>query len=153
MLGAIESAKYKQGELDTRQGNQEAASSEYHIERGFGPVNDGKINISFSVKVGEGFSYIERLLGGPTGEVIHVAYRFLNDVIGLGIIRFLWEIQHFFHVLQKKSSYPKAMELIAAYSKQGCPYVVEATQPYLISSISDGHRNDVPAKRALRITR
>jgi hypothetical protein len=45
------------------------------------------------------------------------------------------------------------MELIAADSKQGDPYIVEATQPYLISSISDGHRNDVPAKRALRITR
>jgi hypothetical protein len=45
------------------------------------------------------------------------------------------------------------MELIAAYSKQGVPYLVEATQPQLIGSISDGHRNDVPAKRALRITR
>ena len=44
------------------------------------------------------------------------------------------------------------MELIAAYSKQGIPYVVEATQPYLISGISDGHRNNVPAKRVLRIT-
>jgi hypothetical protein len=48
---------------------------------------------SFSVKVGDGFAYIERLLGGPTGKVIHVAYRLLNDVIGLGIIRFLWKIQ------------------------------------------------------------
>jgi hypothetical protein len=45
------------------------------------------------------------------------------------------------------------MELIAAYSKQGVPYLIEATQPYLISSIGYGHRNDVPAKRALRITR
>jgi hypothetical protein len=45
------------------------------------------------------------------------------------------------------------MELVTAYSKQGVPYIVEATQPYLISSISDGHRNDVPAERALRITR
>jgi hypothetical protein len=53
----------------------------------------------------------------------------------------------------KEGSYPKAMELIAAYSKQGVPYIVEATQPYLISSISDGHRNDVPAKRVLRITK
>lgn len=42
-LGANESAKCKQGERDTQQGNQEVASSEYHIERGFGPVNDGKI--------------------------------------------------------------------------------------------------------------
>jgi hypothetical protein len=42
MLGASESAKCKQGERDTRQGNQEVASSEYHIERGFGPVDDGK---------------------------------------------------------------------------------------------------------------
>ncbi len=47
----------------------------------------------------------------------------------------------------------KAMKLIAAYPKQGVPYIIETTQPYLISSISDGHRNDVPAKRALRITR
>ena len=38
-----ESAKCKQGEHYTRQGNQEVASSEYHIERGFGPVNDDKI--------------------------------------------------------------------------------------------------------------
>ena len=45
------------------------------------------------------------------------------------------------------------MELITAYSKQGGPYIVEATQPHLISSICDGHRNDVPAKRTLRITR
>lgn len=53
----------------------------------------------------------------------------------------------------KEECYPKAMKLIAAYSKQGVSYVVKATQPYLISSISDGHRNDVPAKRALRITK
>jgi hypothetical protein len=43
MRAANESAKCKQGEHDTRQGNREVASSEYHIERGFGPVNDGKI--------------------------------------------------------------------------------------------------------------
>lgn len=49
----------------------------------------------------------------------------------------------------KESGYPKAMELIAVYSKQDVPYIVEAIQPYLISCISDGHRNDVPAKRAL----
>jgi len=91
MPGANESAKCKQGEHDTRQGNQEVASSEYHIERGFGPVNDGRIKDIFSVKVGDGFSYIKRLLRGPTGKVIHVAYRLLNDVIGLGIIRFLWK--------------------------------------------------------------
>ena len=48
MLAANESAKCKQGEPDTRQGNREVASSEYHIERGFGPVNDGKIRRSFS---------------------------------------------------------------------------------------------------------
>lgn len=45
------------------------------------------------------------------------------------------------------------MKLVAAYSKQGVPYIVETTQPDLIRSISDGHRNDVPVKRALRITR
>ena len=45
------------------------------------------------------------------------------------------------------------MELIAAYSKQGISYIIEAAQPYLVSSISDGHRNDVPAKRVLRITK
>lgn len=61
----------------------------------------GKIKVFFSVKVGDGFSYIERLLGGPTGKVIHVAYRLLNDMIGLGIIRFLWKIQHLSHVLQR----------------------------------------------------
>jgi len=44
------------------------------------------------------------------------------------------------------------MKLIAAYPKQGVPDIVEAAQPYLISSISDGHRNDIPAKRVLRIT-
>jgi len=44
MLGANESAKCKQGEPDTRQGNQEVASSEYHTERGFGPVNDSKLD-------------------------------------------------------------------------------------------------------------
>jgi hypothetical protein len=38
MFSANESAKCKQGEHDTRRGNQEVASSEYHIERGFGPV-------------------------------------------------------------------------------------------------------------------
>lgn len=42
MISANESAKCKQGEHDTRQGNQEVASFEYHIERGFGPVNDGQ---------------------------------------------------------------------------------------------------------------
>ena len=53
------------------------------------------------MKVGDEFSYVERLLGGPTGEVIHVAYRFLNGVIGLGIIRFLRKIQYLTHVLQR----------------------------------------------------
>jgi hypothetical protein len=45
MLGANESAKCKHKELGTRQGNQGVASSEYHIERGFGPVNDSNIKI------------------------------------------------------------------------------------------------------------
>jgi len=103
MLGANESAQCKQGEPDTRQGNQEVASSEYRIERGFAPVNDSKFFRSFSVKVACGFSYIERLLGSPTGKVIRFAYRLLNDVIGLGIIRFLWKtkIQHLSRALQR----------------------------------------------------
>lgn len=74
MLGANESARCKQGEHDTRQGNQEVASSEYHIERGFGPVNHDVSLRYFTAKVEDGSSYIERLLGGPTGKVIHVAY-------------------------------------------------------------------------------
>jgi hypothetical protein len=54
MLGANESAKCKQGEHDTRQGNQEVASSEYHIERDFGPVNDDEIKIFFFIRKGWG---------------------------------------------------------------------------------------------------
>ncbi len=102
MLDGNESAECEQGKLDTRQGNLEVASSEYHIERGFGPANDGEIKVLlFSATVGDGFSYIERLLGGPTGKVIHVAYRLLNDAIGLGIIRFLWKFQYLSHALQR----------------------------------------------------
>ena len=61
-----------------------------------------KLKIFFSIMVENGFSYVERLLGGPAGKVIHVAYRLLNDLIGLGIIRFLWKIQYISHVLQRK---------------------------------------------------
>jgi hypothetical protein len=67
----------------------------------------GKINTFFSVKVGDGFSYIERLLGGPTGKVIHAAYRLLNDAIGLGLIRFLLKIQYLSYVLQRNEVLPE----------------------------------------------
>jgi hypothetical protein len=39
------------------------------------------------------------------------------------------------------------MKLIAGYAKKSDPYLVKATQPYLTRRISDGHRNDVPAKK------
>jgi hypothetical protein len=150
--GLGEAARWKQGGHYTRLGNQEAASSEYHIVRDFDPVDGDKIEI-FSVKFGDGFSYVKCLLGGPAGKVIHVADRFLYDVIGLGFIRLLWKSQYLSQVLQRNETYPKAMEFIAAYSKQGSTHIVEATQPYLIRSICDGHRHDVSAKRAHRITK
>jgi hypothetical protein len=37
------------------------------------------------------------------------------------------------------------VDFIAAYAKEGDPYIVETTQPYLTSRIGDGHRDDVPA--------